>query len=82
VQQATLQDANIPTWSPRDQQLLVAGIITFGVSSVMRLILVLTRASALASAAANEPVWACPPPLSDSRWNDGPDTCIRHVAWG
>lgn len=67
VGQATLQDAKIPEWSARDQKLLVAGIVTFGLSSVIKLVLVLAQASAPPPAAGSAPVSTSPVPLSGSR---------------
>jgi hypothetical protein len=55
----TLEDAKIPEWSARDQKLLVLGIVTFGLSSVIKLVLVFNQATAAAP-----PVGQVPPPPS------------------
>lgn len=64
--QATLKDAKVPEWSARDQKLLVAGIVTFGVSSAIKLVLVLSQASAPPPSSAGAP-GATPTALSGSR---------------
>ena len=62
----TLKDARIPEWSRRDQRLLVLGIATFGVSSVIKLVLVLSQAGAPPPAATGAPQGAAAPPVAAS----------------
>lgn len=45
VGKPALKDARIPEWSARDQRLLVLGIVTFGLSSLIKLFLVLGPAT-------------------------------------
>ena len=37
----TLTDARIPEWSNRDQRMLIGGIVTFGISCVIKFVVIL-----------------------------------------